>query len=69
MNVPLLTALSFALLLTVAALCREVRLRRALQELLRRLFTLWRTRPHEKTRLRDVVRRTGQRDRRLRNAR
>ena len=36
MNVSLLTAMSFALLLAVAALCREVRLRRSLQELLRR---------------------------------
>lgn len=33
----LLVALSFALLLAIAALCREVRLRRALQELVRRL--------------------------------
>ena len=67
MNVSLLTAMSFALLLAVAALCREVRLRRALQELLRRLFTLWRTDPHAKARFRDAVRRTGKRNRRVRD--
>ncbi|MEQ8788429.1 MAG: hypothetical protein RIC55_19115 [Pirellulaceae bacterium] len=47
MNVTLLVALSFALLLAVAALCREVRLRRALQRLLQRIFAYWRPNPHE----------------------
>lgn len=37
MQSTLVVALSFALLLATAALCREVRLRRALQELVRRL--------------------------------
>ena len=36
------TALTFALLLAIAALWREVRLRRALQEIVRRLITLLR---------------------------
>ncbi len=65
MNVPLLTAMSFALLFAVAALCREIRLRRALQELLRRMFTLWRTQPHAKTRLPDPLRRPVKPDSRL----
>ena len=42
MNASLITALSFALLLAVAALCREVRFRRALQQLLRRILAYWR---------------------------
>ena len=37
MTSTLIVAMSFALLLAVAALCREVRLRRALQEIVRRL--------------------------------
>ncbi len=42
MNITLLAAFSVALLLMAAALCREVRLRRSLQRLLRRLLSLWR---------------------------
>ena len=38
----LIAGLALALLLAVVALVREVRLRRALQELLRRLLTHWR---------------------------
>lgn len=38
------TAMAFALLLAIAALVRETKLRRALQELLRRLFQHWRNR-------------------------
>jgi hypothetical protein len=40
----LIAGLALALLLSVFALVREVRLRRALQELLRRLLTHWRHR-------------------------
>ena len=40
----LIASLALALLLAVFALAREVRLRRALQELLRRLLTRWRHR-------------------------
>ena len=43
MNITLMAAFSFALLLMAAALCREVRLRRSLQRLLRRLLSFWRT--------------------------
>ena len=40
-------SLSLVLLAVVLALIREVRLRRALQELLRRLLALWRKHTHE----------------------
>ncbi|MGE0535190.1 MAG: hypothetical protein AB7O68_09455 [Pirellulales bacterium] len=40
-------SLSLVLLAVVLALVREVRLRRALQELLRRLLALWRKHSHE----------------------
>ena len=40
-------SLSLVLLAVVLALVREVRLRRALQELLRRLLALWRKHTHE----------------------
>ena len=40
-------SLSLVLLAVVLALIREVRLRRALQELLRRLLTFWRKHTHE----------------------
>jgi len=43
----------------IAALCREVRLRRALQDLLRRLFSHWR--PHETLQDDRVDRRSGSR--------
>lgn len=43
LNTPLVVSLSLALLLAVFALAREVRLRRALQELLARLFVRWRS--------------------------
>ena len=42
-------SLSLVLLAVVLALTREVRLRRALQELLRRLLALWRKHTHETT--------------------
>jgi len=48
-------SLSLLLLAVVLALVREVRLRRALQELLRRLLALWRKHTHE-TRQTPVVR-------------
>ena len=55
MNLPLLAMLSFALLLAVAMLVRETRLRRSLQRLLRRLLSFWRN-THEETRLQDAGR-------------
>jgi hypothetical protein len=50
LNITLVASLALALLLAVVALVREVRLRRALQALLRRLLTRWRFYSHEKTR-------------------
>ena len=47
MQSTLLVALSFALVLAIAALCREVRLRRALQELVRRLVSYLKGKAHE----------------------
>jgi hypothetical protein len=44
LNITLLASLSLALLLAVIALIHQVRLRRALQALLRRLLAHWR--PH-----------------------
>ena len=49
MHLSLLAMLSFALLLTVAMLVRETRLRRSLQRLLRRLLSFWRN-AHEEIR-------------------
>ena len=43
LNTPLIVCLSLALMLAVWAFAREVRLRRALQELLSRLFARWRS--------------------------
>jgi hypothetical protein len=47
MTSTLIVAMSFALLLAVAALCREVRLRRALQEIVRRLVAYIKRTAHE----------------------
>jgi len=47
MTSTLIVAMSFALLLAVAALCREVRLRRALQEIVRRLVAYLKRTAHE----------------------
>ena len=47
LNTPLVVCLSLALLLAVLALAREVRLRRALQLLLARLFARWRSHEDE----------------------
>jgi hypothetical protein len=47
MQSTLVVALSFALVLAIAALCREVRLRRALQELVRRLVSYLKGKAHE----------------------
>lgn len=41
--IPLIAGLALALLLSVVALLHEVRLRRALQDLLRRLLMQWRS--------------------------
>ena len=49
MNITLVASLALALLLAVVALVREVRLRRALQALLRRLLVRWRIYSHEET--------------------
>mgnify|MGYP006908424543 FL=1 len=43
-NTTLIFCLSLALLLVVIALAREIRLRRALQLLLSRIISLWRSR-------------------------
>ena len=43
-NTSLIACLSLALLLVVIALAREIRLRRALQLLLSRIISLWRSR-------------------------
>ena len=42
MNLTIFTAMSFALVLSIAALCREVRIRKALTQLVRRLTSYWR---------------------------
>ena len=47
MQSTLIVALSFALVLAIAVLCREVRLRRALQELVRRLVAYLKRSRHE----------------------
>ena len=47
MTSTLIVAMSFALLLAVAALCREVRLRRALQEIVRRLVAYIKRTAHD----------------------
>ena len=47
MSSTLTVALSFALMLAIAALCREVRLRRAVQEIVRRLVSYFRRTAHE----------------------
>ena len=49
LNTIVLASMSLALLLATAALVRQVRLRRALESLLRRLLSHWRTRSHEET--------------------
>ena len=56
MNLLLPAMLSFALLLAVAMLVRETRLRRSLQRLFRRLLSFWRN-AHEETRSQDADRR------------
>jgi hypothetical protein len=55
MSSTLTVALSFALVLAIAALCREVRLRRAVQEIVRRLVAYFRSTAHE-TRPEDTAR-------------
>jgi hypothetical protein len=47
MTAPLLLASSVLVVVLVVALVREVRLRRALQELIRRLLKKWRLLHHE----------------------
>ena len=46
-NTTLIVCLSLALLLVVIALAREMRLRRALQLLLSRIISLWRSRSNQ----------------------
>ena len=55
MSSTLTVALSFALLLAIAALCREVRLRRALQEIVRRLVAYLKRTAHEAHAVDDAV--------------
>jgi len=47
LNALVIVSLSLALVFAVVALIRQVRLRRALQTLLRRLLQHWRSRNHE----------------------
>ena len=61
MNLTLVTALSFALVLSIAALCREVRFRRALQQLVRRLISYWRNHETRPTRDRRSADSSGRR--------
>jgi hypothetical protein len=62
LNTAVLLAGAMLVLLLVVALVREIRLRRALQALLRRLLTLWRdhaqrkNRPPEQSRGEDAAR-------------
>ena len=49
LNTILLASMSLALLLATVALVRQVRLRRALESLLRRLLSHWRNRVDEET--------------------
>ena len=51
----LIVSLAFALLLAIAILCREVRLRRALQELVRRLVAYLKRTHHEAHALDDTI--------------
>jgi len=65
LNVPIILASSTLILVLVVALVREVRLRRALQALLRRLLAHWRpyVRPARHTPTDDVDRADDQRAR------
>ncbi|GEM_PF-5221938 len=49
MNHTLVASFSFALLVVIALLVREVRFRRSLQKLLHRLLSFWRFDAHEPT--------------------
>ena len=49
MNQTLVASFSFALLVAIALLIREVKFRRSLQRLLNRLLSFWRPDAHEST--------------------
>ena len=49
MNETLVASFSFALLIAIALLVREVNFRRSLQKLLHRLLSFWRSDVHEPT--------------------
>ncbi len=49
MNHTVVASFSFALLVAIALLAREVRFRRSLQKLLHRLLSFWRPDAHEHT--------------------
>jgi hypothetical protein len=49
MNQTLIASFSFALLVAIALLVREVKFRRSLQKLLHRLLSFWRPDAHEPT--------------------
>jgi hypothetical protein len=49
MNPTLVAGFSFALLVAIALLVREVKFRRSLQKLLHRLLSFWRSDAHEPT--------------------
>jgi hypothetical protein len=64
MNHTLVASFSFALLVAIALLVREVKFRRSLQRLLHRLLSFWRPTSHEPTSSRrhdDPVDRSGDR--------
>ena len=66
MAVPIAVASTVLAVILVVALAREMRLRRALESLLRRLLSYWRT--HEKPKPRDVDRPADDGERRLQNS-
>ncbi len=49
MNQTVIASFSFALLVAIALLVREVKFRRSLQKLLHRLLSFWRPDAHEST--------------------
>ncbi len=64
MNQTLVASFSFALLVAIALLVREVKFRRSLQKLLHRLLSFWRPDAHEpnsSTRRDDPADRSGDR--------
>ncbi len=65
MTSPILLASSLLAVVLLLVLAREVRLRRALQTLLRRLITLWRSNTHDQSTSRGGHSHRNRTDRRL----